>query len=242
MKPEQLHGQDALFLDFDGTLVEIAEHPAAICVPAWLPQLLSCLQRRLRGALAVVSGRPLAELDHWLQPFASAAAGLHGAELRRAAGAPIERTLRIDLSGTAAQLAPAVAGMPGVWLEDKGSALALHFRAAPQFEQACLALARSVASESGLQVLRGRMVVELKSAAADKGSAVQRLMLEPVFVSRRPVFIGDDITDEDGFAAVHRLSGRSIRVGPGPSIARFRLANVPATLDFLTRALAEEAS
>jgi trehalose 6-phosphate phosphatase len=243
-RPPALPGWDgrcALFLDVDGTLLEIARHPDDVRAPPGLKDLLASVAAAVDGALALVSGRTIAALDRIFAPLYLPAAGLHGLERRDAAG-------RVHYpEGYASRIAVARGGLlefvqsePGLLLEDKGAALALHYRNAPALEAQCrrhMALARSAAGED-FHVQPGKMVLELKPSGHDKGSAVHAFMAEPPFRGRQPVFVGDDITDEDGFRAVNGLDGVSIRVGPpAPTAARLAAPDVPAILAWLNRAL-----
>jgi trehalose 6-phosphate phosphatase len=237
--PPPLRLDQALFLDFDGTLVEIASAPALVRVSAQLPGLLSELARRLGGAVAVVSGRPLDELTGLLAPFAGAMSGQHGLERRRSDGSAIRCATQPALG----QIRPAVvrfaARHHGLILEDKGSTLALHYRQAPSLGARCRALIRRTARASGgaLQAIAGKMVIELMPRSGGKGQAITEFLAEEPFRGRTPVFIGDDITDEDGFAAVNRLGGISIRVGAGVTIARHHLATVEEVWSWLAQGL-----
>ena len=238
--PPPLHRDQALFLDFDGTLVEIAPAPDLVQIPAKLPGLLGELADRLDGAVAVVSGRPLAELTRMLAPFAGAMAGQHGLERRRSDGSTIRCATQPELG----QIRPAIAGFAarhdGVILEDKGGSLALHYRQAPSLEAVCRTLLRRAACASGgaLEAVAGKMVIELMPRSGGKGRAITEFLAEAPFHGRVPVFIGDDTTDEHGFAAVNRLGGISVRVGDGVTMARHCLATVDDVLSWLARGLA----
>jgi len=234
----------ALFLDVDGTLLDIAERPELVTVPPSLPPLLDRLAGEHDGAVAVVSGRKIEDIDRLFVPWRGPAAGLHGGERRRADGTVIpaaddesERAAREALD----QLRPLVlefaAKAPGIWLEDKGSTLAMHYRAAPQCAPEVLDLARKGLDASGgaLRMIAGKMVVELQPKQFGKGGAVAAFLEEQPFCNRAPVFLGDDVTDEDGFTEVNRRGGMSIRVGPPapPTAASFELPSVPAALAWL---------
>ncbi|MGE5145388.1 MAG: trehalose-phosphatase [Candidatus Eiseniibacteriota bacterium] len=233
----------ALFLDLDGTLVDIAERPDAVAVDAGLPSLLARLARLTGGALAVVSGRGLDDIDRILAPCRLPTAALHGLVRRDAKGAITNSAANgtlVDRARTA--LASFAANHPGVVLEDKGLAIALHFRQVPHAEAAARAtVAAVVAALAGrVHVQEGKMVLEIRATGADKGAAVEAFMAEIPFRGRTPVYIGDDLTDEDGFAAVNRLGGRSIKVGHGASKADWRVPSVAALRDWL-EATAREA-
>lgn len=205
----------ALFLDVDGTLLEIAATPAEVRVPNRLPGMLAVLSERLSGALALVSGRPIAEIDRLFSPLLFPVAGVHGAERRSASGQLQRRDDRHALAAARRSLVAWAAAHPGVFLEDKGSALALHYRLAPELEtQARKIVAAALAAAGpGFQLQEGKRVFEIRDALTGKGQAITEFMNEPPFAGRKPVFLGDDLTDEDGFFAVNRLGGYSIAVG-----------------------------
>lgn len=231
-----LPARPALFLDFDGTLVEIAPDPGSVRVPPALPGVLARIADRLSGAVAIVSGRPLGEIDRFLDPFASAASGLHGLERRLAAGEPVVSVPRPEpLDRLVAAFAASGFGGDGVLVEDKGATVAFHFRAAPERGAAISAFVRERARElSGLAVVEGKMVIEVKPRGADKGLAIRAHLATAAFRGRIPVFLGDDVTDEDGFAAVLELGGVAVKVGDGPTVATHRLADVAAVHSWLT--------
>jgi trehalose 6-phosphate phosphatase len=235
MMPEDLSEADALFLDFDGTLVEIVDHPEHVALPEHMPALLAGVRERLGGALAIVSGRRLDDIDRWLAPFRFAGAGVHGAQVRHHPEDAVEQRTAPGLDALLVATANAIAGIDGAWLENKGDSVAIHYRAAPESAAHCVAAAEALARQFGLHSLRGSMVVEIKRPGVDKGAAVRSLMRGPPFAARRPVFIGDDVTDEDGFAAASDLGGFGIRVGNGASVARFRLPDVRAAIAWLVR-------
>ncbi|KPK05316.1 MAG: hypothetical protein AMS20_06810 [Gemmatimonas sp. SG8_28] len=226
------HERWAVFLDVDGTLLELADTPDAVHVSSALVGLLEVLDRVLDGALALVSGRPLDELDRLFRPVRLAAAGVHGAELRlpdgRVARAPVDR----DALAQVRQAFSAFAGThPGVLVEDKGAGVTLHYRLAPSLADEARTLGTEWAGRVGddFQLLQGKMVVELRARSATKGTAVRQYLAEPPFSGRRAVYLGDDVTDEDAFAAVNQLGGISVVVGDRqPSAARFRLPDVAA--------------
>lgn len=226
--PPPLHRRQALFLDFDGTLVEIAPAPGLIQVPAELPHLLGKLADRLDGAVAVVSGRPLDELAHLLAPFAGGIAGDHGLERRYGDGNVSRCPAPPELAEARSVLAEFTARCDGVLLEDKGGSLALHYRQAPAARATCRTLVRRLALESSgaFDALDGKMVIELMPRSGGKGRVIADFLAGAPFHGRLPVFIGDDTTDEDGFAVVNRLGGISVHVGGGATIARHHLATV----------------
>jgi trehalose 6-phosphate phosphatase len=225
----------ALFLDVDGTLLHIAETPGGVARSEAVCRLLSRLLPRLESALALVSGRTIENLDHLFAPLRLPAAGLHGLERRDAKG-------RLHMLGEAealdhlrAPLAELAASHEGLLLEDKGRALALHYRLAPeQGDPARKRIETLVALAPDLRLILGKMVFEIKPRHADKGSAIRTFMAEPPFRNRIPVFIGDDMTDEDGFGAVNALNGLSLHVGQvEATTARYRLADVDQVWQWL---------
>lgn len=232
----------ALFLDFDGTLVDLAAQPEAITVPPGLVQVLGELSRSLGGALALISGRPIAQIDQFLQPLRLPAAGVHGTERRSLNGDltlvhthPLEHVLEV---------ASTLAGRhPGLIVESKRGSVALHYRQAPHLEQECVqAMQTAVERSPGLTLLHGKMVVEAKPGGASKGHAIEAFMHEPPFIGRAPVFVGDDVTDEVGFATVQRLRGLGIKVGEGPTVASQRIESAAALRDQLRTAAAVHAA
>jgi trehalose 6-phosphate phosphatase len=229
---------DALFLDFDGTLVELAPQPEDIVVPPDLITLLQQLHHYSDGALAIVSGRPLEQLDFFLAPLRLPMAGVHGAERRTADGRIIELPVP-DVHHLRERLLPLVSANPGLQLEIKRGALALHYRNVPHLEQHCTeGMAEALQHEPGFTLLRGKMVVEAKPHI-NKGDALVAFLQETPFRGRRPVFIGDDVTDEAGFAVAQNGDGGGfgIKVGAGPSQALQRVADPAAVLQFLRQAV-----
>jgi trehalose 6-phosphate phosphatase len=228
----------ALFLDFDGTLVDLAAQPEAVTVPPGLVQVLDALSRALGGALALISGRPIAQIDQFLHPLRLPAAGVHGTERRSLNGDltlvhthPLEHVLEV---------ASKLAGRhPGLIVESKRGSVALHYRQAPHLEQECVqAMQAAVERSPGLTLLQGKMVVEAKPGGSSKGHAIEAFMHEPPFIGRAPVFVGDDVTDEVGFATVQRLRGLGIKVGDGPTVAWQRIESAAALRDQLQTAAA----
>lgn len=225
---EILGPSSALFLDFDGTLVDIAPQPEAVRVPRPLIESLAAMQERLDGAIAIVSGRPIAQIDEFLRPLRLPAAGVHGAERRRADGS-MQLFNGPSLDRVEAAARALAARHPELRVEPKRGSLALHYRQAPQLEAQCLlAMQAAVDASPGLVLLRGKMVAEAKPAGASKGHAVEEFLAEPPFAGRTPVFIGDDVTDEAGFAAVQRLGGLGVKVGEGETAALRRLPDPAA--------------
>jgi trehalose 6-phosphate phosphatase len=226
----------AIFLDVDGTLLEHAERPDAVRAEPAVLRLLEALRRGTHGALALISGRAITDLDRLFAPLALPLAGQHGVERRDAAGRLHRHAFPADLlRRAAARIGEFAARHEGLLFEDKGYNLALHFRLAPQLAGAAQSAVRAAAAQLGgeFEVQEGRMVVELKPSGRDKGVAIEEFMREPPFAGRRPVFIGDDLTDEFGFGVVNRLGGHAVKVGPGPSAAPFRLADAAAVRAWL---------
>lgn len=225
----------ALFLDVDGTVLKIARTPDAVEVSGPLRIVLEKLQPLLGGALALVSGRTIADLDYLFGPLPLPAAGLHGIERRDARGRLHSKGKPVDLGEIRKSLEAFATSHAGVFVEDKAHAIAVHYRQAPTVKAKVRAeVRRLLAARPDLQILDGKMVFEIRPRGIDKGAAIKAFMGEPPFVGRTPIFLGDDITDEDGFAIVNDLGGHSIRVGGGAKTsARFRLPNVTAALEWL---------
>lgn len=225
----------ALFLDFDGTLADLAPRPDAVWVPPSLIHTLQRLQQALHGAVAVVSGRPLEQLDELLHPLRLPSAGVHGVE-RRSADGYVQR-LAVPALDRVIEAAQALcARLPGLLVERKHGAVALHYRQAPELGPYCEAALRAALEDApGLTLLQGKMVYEVKPTLANKGHAIQAFLREPPFRGRRALFAGDDVTDEDGFAAVQSEGGTAIKVGDGPSCAGWRLGDPQALREWLAQ-------
>jgi trehalose 6-phosphate phosphatase len=236
--PEILGPGCALFLDFDGTLVDIADRPDSVVVPPTLVRTLQGLQACLGGALAIVSGRPIEQIDGHLHPLVLPVAGVHGAERRTAQGLRVQADL--PPLHRPLEAAEALASRhAGLQVERKRGSIALHYRLAPELESMCLAaMQEAVDGSPGLTLLKGKMVLEAKPSSVSKGHAIEAFLQEEPFTGRRPVFIGDDVTDEVGFAAVQRLGGLGVKIGPGASAAEARLADASAMRSALDAALA----
>jgi trehalose 6-phosphate phosphatase len=228
--PPRLEGSRlSLFLDFDGTLVDIADRPQDVIVAPGLPEALAALSQRLEGRLAIVSGRSLAVLDEMLSGAPLAMAGSHGGEFRPA-GAPQAQALAEPLPRPLCEALAAFAEENGgLVFEAKPFSAAVHYRDRPEVGEALFAHAASLASQHGVHLKHGKMVVELTMPGSDKGNAVTQFMNLALFAGSRPLFVGDDVTDEDAFAAVRRFDGGGILVGPmRPTHALWRLDNVAA--------------
>jgi trehalose 6-phosphate phosphatase len=238
--PPEARLEWAFFLDVDGTLIGLADTPNAVRVDPPLLDLIGSLHRHSGGALALISGRMIADLQERLGLRQLPMAGLHGLERRDSAGRLwIHAAPPATKSSIKEALAPILARHPGLLLEDKGLTLALHYRLAPAmagYVHRVMARFASAAGQ-GLELQRGKYVVEIKPAGIDKGSAIAEYLAEFPFKGRRPVFMGDDLNDERGFAEVNRHDGISIKVGEGPSCARFRLPDVAAVHAWLGTAL-----
>lgn len=226
----------AFFLDIDGTLLDIEGHPDHVRIGRAELDLVDGLYRATGGALALVSGRPLAGIDVLFHPLKLPIAGQHGAERRDGNGKRHRHQFPIEaLHRAAAPVRKFVARNEGLVYEDKGASVALHYRLAPQ----CADAARKViedavkGADGAIEMQLGKMVFELKPAGCDKGKAIEQFMADPAFAGRTPVFLGDDVTDEYGFRVVNRINGHSIKVGPGTTDARFRLANPSAAKAWL---------
>jgi trehalose 6-phosphate phosphatase len=231
------HSNIALFLDVDGTLLEIAATPAAVRVPAALRNTLQLAAKREDGALALISGRTIAELDALFAPHRFPGAGMHGVEMRDSKGEvthPVIDQRQLDPARDV--LEELVTHYKGLLLEDKGTALAVHFRLAPQHERAVMVVMVELADHLRDKfVLRdGKCVLELTPRGYSKRAAIEAFMREPPFAGRTPVFIGDDVTDEEGFEAVNALGGYSVRVGDlAATAARFRFSSVSTVIAWL---------
>ena len=232
----RLTADTALFLDFDGTLVEIASRPQDVLIPSRLAETLAALHRRLGGALALVSGRRLLDLDGFLAPLQLPSAAEHGAQRRNASGR-MNTAPAINLRHVLQAAQDLVAQYPALVLEQKELALSLHYRRAPELEALCLRVMRAALARSpGLALIQGKFVIDLRPASVSKGTAIVAFMAEAPFAGRVPVFVGDDVTDEDGFEQVLRMGGHAIKVGAGPSLARLRCDNVAALAVWLQSA------
>ena len=234
LPPTDLLSGATLFLDFDGTLVEFANSPEAVVVGETLDTLIGRLVDQLAGRLAIISGRPAEQVSGLFGSASFAVAGSHGLEIRWPDGRLLSVPRPEQLTLVETEMDQLASQFPGVLVERKPFGAALHFRMAPHAEQACRELARSLEERTGLHLQAGNKVFELKAPWADKGSAVRFLMAGADMAGTRPIFIGDDITDEAGFTAVAELGGAGILVGdPRVTAATYRLPDVTATLAWL---------
>lgn len=237
--PLSLLDGGALFLDFDGTLVELAEAPDAISVSPTLAPLLQRLSERLGGRVGLVSGRAIADLELHLECAGLAVSGSHGLELRLRDGSHVPLGVRHDLSEAKERVRALAGTAPGLLVEEKPFGVALHYRQAPDEAERVGAAMAALAQCTGLSLQQGKMVVELRPLGADKGDAVRAFMTEPEFVGARPFFVGDDLTDEDAFLAAAELGGGGILVGrERETAARWRLPDVAAVAAWLEEAAA----
>ena len=235
--PDLLDGA-ALFLDFDGTLVELADTPDGVSIPAELGPMLERLRRRQNGRLAIISGRSLADLKRHLPLHGIAFSGSHGLELQLADGTrlPLSVPLGLDeMCEAVEQFATQIGG--GLLVERKPAGIALHYRLAPDQAERVEGFMAGLARKTGFALQNGAMVAELRGHGATKGDALKAFMTEPPFANARPVFVGDDLTDEDGFAEAAALRGAGVLVGrPRPTAARYGMESVKAVADWLRSA------
>ncbi|QDP19707.1 trehalose-phosphatase [Sphingomonas xanthus] len=227
----------SLFLDFDGTLVDFADRPDAVHLDPAMIVILERLQQQLEGRLAVLSGRALDDIRAFLDPLRMPVAGSHGLERADSEEQAPDPILSDELVEAIDQLRAFAATLPGLLVETKPMSVALHFRTNPQAERACLEAVEAVARSTGLVIQPGNKVFELKPVEGDKGSALEQFMAEPPFAGSRPIFLGDDLTDEHGFLAARRFGGSGVLVGdPRDTAASYRLANVAAVHAWLRAA------
>lgn len=218
-----------MFLDFDGTLAEIASRPEAVVVPGELIATLDALAQALDGALAIVSGRRLVDLDRFLAPLQLPLAAEHGA-LRRVGSGRLSEAEPPDLTEVTRAAEDLIGQYPQLLMERKTSSVALHYRQRPELADECLAvMAEACDRTPGAELLHGKCVVEVKPLGVDKGHAIASFMKEAPFAGRQPWFAGDDVTDESGFAWVRQAGGQTLKVGPGETLAQHRLRS-PAQL------------
>lgn len=230
--------RSALFLDLDGTLVPIAPRPQDVGPDPARTDLLRRLGERLSGRLAVISGRTIIEVDRILDGAVAAVAGVHGLERRWPDGTTEQPPPDPALAAAQDELAALNARYPALLIEDKGLALGIHYRAAPEAAHDVEDTARLIAARTGLVIQTGDMVVELRGLGARKGDAVNAFMHQAPFLGTIPYFVGDDLTDEDGFSAVRAFGGEGVLVGPPRATAASRhLEDVAAVLNWLGAAV-----
>jgi trehalose 6-phosphate phosphatase len=227
----------AFFLDFDGTLADFNDDPAAVFLPDRERRSLELLAEATKGAVAIVSGRAVADIDRMLHPLKLPAAGAHGVERRNAKGELFRAAIpEAPLAAARSRLQGLARLHKGLLVEEKPGSIALHFRRRPELEPQCLEIARGIAQKNDeLRILHGKMVIEFKAGNVTKADAVAAFLKEEPFRSRRPFFAGDDSTDEDVFAGMLELRGISVKVGPGVTGAAYRAAGIDAFRDWLAR-------
>ena len=221
----------ALFLDVDGTLLDIEEHPADVRADQALIALLQRLSERLDGALSLISGRTVADIDRIFAPARFAAAGGHGAELRLHPDDDVSSAQWSLPASILDRIRGFVENSPGLLLEEKRGGVSLHYRRAPELEEQCTTFVQSLLPEieKDFRLIAGKMVFEFAPQEHHKGAAIGEMMQQAPFTGRRAVFIGDDVTDEDGFRAVNARAGIAIRVGgSNGSEAHYSLPDVAA--------------
>lgn len=232
--PRLKAAETALFLDLDGTLAPIMDRPELVVPDARRTRLLERLTARLEGRLAIISGRSLDDLDRILEGRATAVAAVHGLVWRSADGAVVRTPAHPGLAHAAEELRRFAYAHAGALVEDKGLSIALHYRLSPGLAARARFQAEALARETGLTLQPGDCVLELRTPGPRKGEALAAFMAEPPFRGFRPVFVGDDLTDEDGFRAARDLGGFGVLVGPErSSAAEHRLDDVAATLAWL---------
>lgn len=204
----------ALYLDVDGTLLDVALTPSTVHIPPGLPELLDALSQRLSGAVAIVTGRPLGEADHLLSPARLVAAGVHGAQMRLSVSGEIESLAPSFDPFLHADIKKIVQDLPGIVFEDKGNGVALHYRLAPERQPALLLMLENLLPKYPNQfaICGGRKVIEILPLGFSKGRALRKLATLPAFANRVPVMIGDDIADVDAFQAAEDLGGFGLKV------------------------------
>ena len=235
--PFPLTAACALFLDIDGTLLELAPSPSAVAVDPQITALLPALSRALGGACALVTGRSVTDVDALFPGLRLPISGQHGCEQRDVDGTiHLYAKNRAMLDRLRTLFASFTAKHPGFLLEDKGATLALHYRQAPELAGTVEQTVRGAMAEQpghGYLVQGGKELVEVRPESRNKGTSIRDFMRKAPFEGRIPVFVGDDVGDEHGFALVQRLGGEGIKVGPGNTRARHRLRDVAAVRDWL---------
>jgi len=234
----ELRGENvAFFLDFDGTLADFSDDPAAVALPPSESRSLEKLKRATGSAIAIISGRSIADLERLIAPLELPLAGVHGLERRNAQGEMLRMpTNEAVLLKARNRLRTFSLGHAGILVEEKPGSIALHYRKRPELEAPCMATVRTIVDANpGLQLLHGKMVIEIKAGQATKADAIRAFMREEPFTGRHPVFAGDDATDEDAFPVMKALGGTSIKVGPGPTQATYRAASIDEFRSWLGR-------
>lgn len=245
MKPPPASMEWAWFFDIDGTLVEIASVPSGIVVHDDLLRTIARLHVLTDGAVSLITGRAIGDVDQIFDLPEISIAGQHGLELRGSGGDITSHPVSEEgLRCLHDELNVAIARRPGLVVEFKGMSIALHYRQAPGLASYSHRLLRALGEKYApdFVIQKGKRVVELKPAGANKGEVIRKLMMTEPFAGRTPVFVGDDLTDEAGFAIVNDLSGHSIKVGPGPTCARFRLRTVTQVRQWLSEGMKQKES
>lgn len=238
--PLALFNAASLFLDFDGTLVDLASRPDGVKVGTELLDLLLALQTSLGGRVALLSGRPVDDVSCLLNPLQLPIGGSHGLELSFPGHAHNPPPRPIGLDQVVSALRALEVDYPGVRIEEKPAGVAVHYRLAPRAALACREAAERAAMAIGMELQHGKMVVELLPVGADKGTALRYFMSEQPFARTHPIFIGDDLTDESGFAAAREFGGAGILVGSERATAAcYRLESVEAVRAWLGSACEE---
>lgn len=233
--PPPLSVGSALFLDFDGTLAEIAHVPDAARLAPGMLEALSATLQRLSGRVALLSGRPIASLQQLVPLPGLAMAGVHGLERLHGDGRRETPTPHPGIAAARAALTALTSREPRLLLEDKGLSIGLHYRSAPWLRTQAIEVVSHLAHHHGLEIQTGKMVLELRTPGADKGDALSAFMAAPPFAGHSPVFLGDDDTDEAAFRAAAALGGHGIRIGAsaGPTAAAFHLPDVASVARWL---------
>jgi len=236
--PPPLTTRCALFLDIDGTLLDFASTPDRVRVDADITTLLPELAQHLSGAVALITGRAIADADRLFPGLTLPVAGQHGLERRAADGSiHLHKASMRGLERLRRELARFATRHDGLMLEDKGATLALHYRLAPglaaHVHRTLRTMLRTTAVSAEWRLQPGKKILEIKPDGRDKGTAILEYMAERPFSGRVPVFVGDDLTDEYAFVAATHLGGWAVKVGRGPTRARFRLRDVAAVRSWL---------
>ena len=220
--------QYCVFLDLDGTLVEIEDRPDDVRIEEATLLFIERLREKVGRALALVSGRDIHVIDRLLYPLVLPVAGVHGLQRRDAAGRLHSPVIDQSIVETiAVQVEAAFLSEPGVVIERKTGSVAIHFRLRPDFEKRCIALARKIVRDRpDLHMIKGKMVCEIRLHGNDKGAVIATFLEERPFKGRAPIYAGDDATDEPAFVTVNARNGVSVKIGEGSTVARFRAANI----------------
>jgi trehalose 6-phosphate phosphatase len=229
-------GRHALFLDFDGSIVDFAPTPDTVIVAPGTIELLEKLDRSLGGALAIVTGRHIADVDRYLAPLILPASGVHGRQFRPRAGDMRDDPPPADIERARRRLADAITSDDPIDLEDKRSAIVLHFRRHPEARARAEALANAaIKGLDTLHVMAGHAIFEILQRGITKGRALRRFMRRAPFAGRIPVFVGDDVTDEDGLRAAAAEGGFGVEIGSDETAAQYRLPDTRSVHHWLSR-------